>query len=336
MSNQPIVDFGAAENAAGSNIAVFLDGGALTLGLNNTTYRSGQVLTGNSWQHVSVVVSGTTAMLSINGTLSDTFTLDAPVAGVTRQSNWWGHSNTAADPAWQGQLDELRIWSRPLTDEEIAANYNLSLQGSPPDLLIYYKADETSGSTLADASGNGNDATRMTLDSSGDPVASTTITSSSLNSLLAQNGVVLSWNPSQTYHAVVSTGSLDEVLKLRRGPTATIPVTASGTLQLTLALDTASNLLAGISTSWAATAAETDLDLDAGLGYLDTTIVDGSYSLTATASANLKSATSSATLPGGTTATSSTVAGLSYTQASASYFPAGGTIIVAASLPFAG
>lgn len=335
-SNQRIVDFGEAENAAGTNIAVFLDGGALALGLNNTTYRSGHVLTGNTWQHVSVVVSGTKAMLSINGALTDTFTLGAPVADATRKSNWWGHSNNAADPAWQGQQDELRIWSRALKAAEIAANYNLSLQGSPPGLLIYYKADETSGSTLADASGNGNDATRMTLNSSGVAVASTTITSSSLSSLLAQNGVVLSWNPSQTYHAVVSTGSLDEVLKLRRGPTSTIPVTASGTLQLTLALDTASNLLAGISTSWAATAAETNLDLDAGLGYLDTTIVDGSYSLSATASALLKSATSSATLPGGTTATSSTVAALSYTQASASYFPASGTITVAASLPFAG
>jgi autotransporter-associated beta strand protein len=335
-SNQRIVDFGAAENATGTNIAVFLDGGAMTLGLNDTTYRSGHALTGNSWQHVSVVVSGTTAMLSINGTLSDTFTLDAPVADVPRQSNWWGHSNNAADPAWQGQQDELRIWSRALSAAEIAANYNLSLQGSPPGLLIYYKADETSGSTLADASGNGNDATRMTLDASGVPVASTTITSSSLSSLLAQNGVVLSWSPSQTYHAVVSTGSLDEVLKLRRGPTATIPVTASGTLQLTLALGNAGDLLAGISTSWAATATETDLDLDAGLGYLDTTIAGGSYSLSATASANLKSATSSTTLPGGTTATNSTVAALSYTQASASYFPASGTITVAASLPIAG
>ena len=336
VSNQPIVDLGEAENASGTNIAVFLDGGALTLGLNDTTYRSSSVLTGNTWQHVSVVVSDTTAMLFVDGTLSDTFDLNAPVADVTRQSNWWGRSNTAADPAWQGQLDELRVWSRPLTDEEVAANYNLSLQGSPPGLLAYYKANATSGSTLRDATGNGNDATRMTLDSLGDPVASTTITSSSLGSLLAQNGVVLSWNPSQTYEAVISTGSLDEVLKLRRGPTATIPVTASGMLQLTLALDTAGDLLTGISTSWEATAAETDLDLDAGLGFLDTTIAGGSYSLTATASAFLKSATSSTTLPGGTTATSSTVASLSYTQASASDFPASGTISVAASLPFAG
>ena len=336
LENQPLVDLAEADTSAASRIRLFLDDGTVVVGLNDTTYRSSSVLPGNTWQHVSLSVSGTTAMLSVNGTLTDTFTLDAPIADVTLQSNWWGHSNNAGDPAWQGQLDELRIWSRPLTDEEVEANYNLSLQGSPPGLLAYYKANATSGSTLRDATGNGNDATRMTLDSLGDPVASTAITSSSLDSLLAQNGVVLSWNPSQTYEAVVSTGSLDEVLKLRRGPTATIPVTASGTLQLTLALDTAGDLLTGISTSWEATAAETDLDLDAGLGFLDTTIAGGSYSLTATASAFLKSATSSTTLPGGTTATSSTVASLSYTQASASDFPASGTITVAASLPFAG
>ncbi len=336
VSNQRIVDFGEAENAGGNNISLFLAGGALTLGLGGSTYASTTTRPSNTWSHVSAVVSGSTAELYVNGTLSDTFTLDAPVADFTRESNWWGRSNNAADPAWQGQQDELRIWSRALSATEIAANYNLSLQGSPPGLLAYYKADETSGSTLVDAAGNGNDATRMTVDSTGSPVASTSIASSSLTSLVAQNGVVLSWSPSQTYHAVVSTGSLDEVLKLRRGPTATIPVTASGTLQLTLALNNAGNLLAGISTSWAATATETDLDLDAGLGYLDTTVAAGSYSLSATAAAYLKSASSSTTLPGGTTATSSTVAALSYAQAAASYFPSSGTITVAASLPLAG
>ncbi|MGA0039560.1 MAG: LamG-like jellyroll fold domain-containing protein, partial [Pirellulales bacterium] len=337
QGNQRIIDFGAAEGSGDNNIVLSLGaGGLVSLGIGAVTYTSTTPISANNWHHVSAVVNGTTAQLFLDGTLSDTFTGIGPVADVPRANNYWGRSNWAEDPAWQGQQDELRIWSRPLSAVEVAANFNLVLQGSHPGLLAYYKADDTSGSTLVDASGNTNDAVRMTLDADGNAIASTIVTSSSLTSLLSQNGVVITWSPSQIYRAVVSTGTLDEVLKLRRGPTATIPVTASGRLQLTLALNAAGDLLTGVSASWTATTNEDAIDIDAGLGYLDTRIVGGSYTLAATATAQLLSPGGSTPSPGGTTATSTTVSPLNITQASSDYFPASGTVSVEASFPFAG
>lgn len=333
---QRIIDLGAAEDADANNITLFLDNtGLLTLGLGGSTYASTTPLVSDAWHHVSAAVDGTTAMLFIDGVRSDTFTVVA-ATDTPRANNWWGYSNTAGDPVWQGQQDELRIWSRALSATEIEANYKVSLEGTHAGLVAYYRANDTSGSDLVDSSGNGNTATRMTLDAQGDVMASTTVTASMLQSLVVQNGAVVSWSPSQTYQAVFSTGSVDEVLKLRRGPTATIPVEASGNLQLTLALDDGGHLLTGVSASWSATSNQTNLSIDAGLGYLDTTIIDGAYTVDATASAYLKSPNGSTASPGGTSATSTTVTSLTLTEPSASYFPGSGSISVAADMPFAG
>lgn len=337
QGSQSILDLGEPDGSDTDAITLSLtDTGAVALGISGSLFVSTATVASNTWHHVSAVVNGTTAELYLDGVRTDTFTGVVAAADVPRSANWWGHSNTAGAAAWQGQLDELRIWSRPLSDEEIAANAMLALQGVPAGLLASYTANDTSGSTLRDATGLGNDAIRMTVDATDTPIPSTSIFSSSLASLVAQNGAVITWTPSHTYQAVVSTGSLDEVLKLRRGPTATIPVQATGTLQLTLALGSAGNLLAGLSADWSAAASESDFAIDAGLGYLDTRIEGATYSLSATSGATLQAPGSAAPSPGGTTATSTTVAPISYTQASTSYFQTSGTISVGASLPFTG
>ena len=334
---QTIIDFGESDGVGNENISLALsDTGVLTLGIGGSEFLSTATVASGRWHHVSAVVTGTEAAIYLDGVRTDTFSGVTKPANLPRSSNLWGRSNIADAPAWQGQLDELRIWSRALGDEEITGNYKLSLQGSPTGLLAYYKADDTSGTTLTDSTDNGNDATRMMIGNTGNPVTSQGVFSSSLTSLVAQNGVVVTWRPSQTYHAVLSTGSLDEVLKLRRGPSATVPVDASGTLQLTLALGSAGNLLAGLTADWSASSDEADFAIDAGLGYLDTRIEGASYSLSASASAYLKAPGSAATSPGGTTATSTTVAPISYTQPSTNYLPSSGSISVGATLPFLG
>ena len=57
-----------------------------------------------------------------------------------------------------GSLDEIRIWGIARTNDEIAAAKDAVLDGLPAGLVAYLKADDGSGSTLADASGNGLDA----------------------------------------------------------------------------------------------------------------------------------------------------------------------------------
>ena len=662
---QRIVDFGAPQGAGSQNIIVGIEGSRLFLTSAGTNYLSSWgPLSSNLWYHVSAVFQGTTAKLYLNGHLTDTFTITQP-ADVARQFSWWGRSNWWGDPAWQGQLDELRIWSRALSSNEILSNYNLSLQGAPTGLLAQYKADETSGMTLSDLTGNGHDGKRvgsygahiatlplgtnvdsmvggiyiehgqqytsasapvlMTVygtksgnmitpllfqvgSSGGQPtytlvgasasiqppqnnagmfsldfgvnllpntnyvvgftdrqmtISGTTLTttdrlqnssfetpgqgqggytynttggswtfasyagmaangspwygpnapdgsqaafiqsfsstpgsisqtftltqpgtygvsynaiqrsgytadsitvlidnatvqtlpasslsptawseqftgsislaagthtlkfqgisagntdadtaidnvsiayvgtvpfntgstsagwstalnfigsptvgmvfgpgqggyrytadinraysvvvtagatgasSSSLSTLVAQNGVVVTWSPSQTYESVFSTGGLDAGLRLRKSSAGTIPVTASGSLQLTMALNSSGALATGMNASWNASTNQTNLSLDSGLGYLDTTIAGGTYSLSASASAQLQapgasSASPGATIPSSGMATvgdSAVTSPASFAQASASQFPDSGSITVSSTMPFTG
>ena len=58
---------------------------------------------------------------------------DAPV--------YFGAFNGAGEFA-QGHFDEIAIWGRALTAEDIAANWNRSLTGDEPDLVGYWDFDD--------------------------------------------------------------------------------------------------------------------------------------------------------------------------------------------------
>lgn len=66
----------------------------------------------------------------------------------------WG--NNDAFQAF-GEYDEVRIWNRALTGDEIRANMHKPLTGSENGLIVYYDFNEDSGSNVPDRSGTGND-----------------------------------------------------------------------------------------------------------------------------------------------------------------------------------
>lgn len=53
-----------------------------------------------------------------------------------------------------GAIDEVRIWGVARTAAQIAAGYTVSLVGTEPDLLAYYRMDDGSGAIAADSAGN--------------------------------------------------------------------------------------------------------------------------------------------------------------------------------------
>lgn len=54
-----------------------------------------------------------------------------------------------------GTVDEIRLWNSARTDREIRENFDFRLSGTEPGLVAYWRADEGSGSALADGSGHG-------------------------------------------------------------------------------------------------------------------------------------------------------------------------------------
>ncbi|MBK7407029.1 MAG: hypothetical protein IPJ40_02500 [Saprospirales bacterium] len=107
----------------------FLGGSALS----GTT-----ILSAGTWYHVAVTYDGTTLRLFVNGVeeASEPRILEAADGTMilgTGQSGGLG---------FQGALDEVRFWTRPLCKEEILNNMNCELAGSETGLLAYYQFNQ--------------------------------------------------------------------------------------------------------------------------------------------------------------------------------------------------
>jgi hypothetical protein len=78
------------------------------------------------WKHVAVVLGAGGGTMFVDGqsvASSAMVTLrPADVAPLT--NNWFGRSQYNYDPAYDGELDQVRIYSRALTAAEVTALYN--------------------------------------------------------------------------------------------------------------------------------------------------------------------------------------------------------------------
>jgi len=497
-NSQKIIDLGN-ESSNSDNIIVGISGSKLYIqtynGSTGVSYSAGQTLASNTWYHVTAVFSGTTGTIYLNGSQIGTSSSMAQVRNVARANNYWGMTNGSNNTIWQGQQDELRFWNRALTAAEIASNYNISFSTGQSGLIAYYKADETSGNSLNDSSGNGNNATlqiassvtvannsfetptqssksytpnpsgatwsftggagiaaynstwfstqppsgwgnqgayiqnsgsisqTVTITTGGaysvtyiaigrpsysnnkiavslggtqlslwdmhnnDPVVSSdsiwygspvgssvflkpgnytlsisgqytsgdydsaidgvVITYSGAGGGRTTSGVTLystagahiQWSQSGTYNSVFSTGGMDGALHLNPSGNSTLPVTVSAVLDLTLGLN-GSNLLTGVTATWTASASLTGLNLSTSLGYLDTSIRNGSYTLSASATTTLFDTATSASAPGVTGTATNTTSKISntndFTVVGSNLFQNSGTTTVSASMPFTG
>jgi len=79
-----------------------------------------------TWEHVAVTLSGATGSLYVQGARvaqSTTITLNPSSLGSTMH-DCFGRSGVSGDPYLDGQLDNVRIYSRALTAGEVQALFN--------------------------------------------------------------------------------------------------------------------------------------------------------------------------------------------------------------------
>ena len=109
-----------------------------------------------AWHHVAVTRSGTTIKFYIDGDLAATNNQTVTLT-VTQGASTIG-GETVGAKYFNGQMDDVRIWSTARTATEIKANYNQQLAGTETGLKAYYRFDDDHTKTdVADLTSNNND-----------------------------------------------------------------------------------------------------------------------------------------------------------------------------------
>lgn len=115
----------------------------------------------DAWTEVTMVVDG-----GVGTRLYLDCALDSDNADPDVGLRDYGYSSVgqgaAAGQWFEGDLDELRVWSRALSDEDVAA----LCPNDPPDPLgqnleLHWSFEDRVGNTIADLSGNGRDGTMI-------------------------------------------------------------------------------------------------------------------------------------------------------------------------------
>jgi hypothetical protein len=151
----------------------------------------------DSWTHVTVTYDGTTLRLYLNGTEVKTLATTGSLPAVS--SVVLGKDSQTACCYFLGKLDELRIWSKSLTLDEVRAGMSDCIDGRESNLAAYYRFDDGAGSTaLSDISGNNHNGALITMDITNDWVMGT----SSCGDNLACSRVMIQ-TPKITMYSIV-------------------------------------------------------------------------------------------------------------------------------------
>jgi hypothetical protein len=134
------------------------------------------ILAANNWHHVVVTYNGSLAQASrlkiyVNG-IDQTATGDVVSIGtltdISVTNTWLGHDNSSVDPNFNGLIDDVRIYNRALSADEIKRLYKIGATAKlgvvsnstslNKGLVGWWNFDgkTVSGTRVFDASGNGN------------------------------------------------------------------------------------------------------------------------------------------------------------------------------------
>ena len=162
ITGKEIVSWG--KNANGEKWLLRLDGSGKLRTEVASGYRVGTTaINDGQWHHVAAVLNGTTTnqiTLYVDGqqeVISNTGSIAINTASDINVRITKGHHNLM----WDGQIADVRIWSKALSGNEIANWRFKEVDNSHPDyanLELYYPLNEGMGTTILDKSGNNRNA----------------------------------------------------------------------------------------------------------------------------------------------------------------------------------
>ncbi len=104
-----------------------------------------------AWTHVAATYDGTIGRLFVNGEVVGTLTnVSFPGTSYLRAGTYYFFSG--GQDYFGGDLDELRIWTRARSRDEIRSTMSVPLRGDEEGLRGYWRFDEPAGQEVVDAS----------------------------------------------------------------------------------------------------------------------------------------------------------------------------------------
>jgi hypothetical protein len=149
-------------NSSGEVVSRTYDAGNGGGQINN----SGYILETNSWCHIAAVFHNGESTNYVNGLKVGETSACTNSSAADGRKYYVGWGYIYNETYFDGQIDEVRIWSTARTASEIRENMMRTLNGNESGLAAYYTFDNTSGTTLQDFSENGNDGTLTNMDNS--------------------------------------------------------------------------------------------------------------------------------------------------------------------------
>jgi hypothetical protein len=139
---------GGTEILSGALVNDFVVPGGLFKVYVNGWLSSGVTLTTGIWYHLSATYDGTTLRLFINGEekASDVRNIWSP-GGPLYMGRYFGGNHF-----YGGIIDDVRIYNRALSAEEIRDTMHIKLNGDEEGLVAYWDFDEGSGQVAYDSS----------------------------------------------------------------------------------------------------------------------------------------------------------------------------------------
>ena len=136
-------------------------------GADHPTARSFHNLNEDSWIDLSVTSDGNNWKMYIDGLEYDYYIQEYSVESANGQwffdlcsdskENYIGrYKRNISDDFLDGLIDQVQVWDRPLTQEEIQNYISCHPTGNESSLIGFWNFNEGSGNTVYDISGNGN------------------------------------------------------------------------------------------------------------------------------------------------------------------------------------
>lgn len=151
-----IVDFGSNTNnnwwlhttANGADKGVVFGIGNGTSG--TATTHEFESTTADDWHHIAATFDGTKLQLYVDGILMD---MASATMDTTKTLLKFGQKADGTG-FFDGQLDDVRLYNRVLTQTELIENKNITASSKTPNLVAYWKMDEGIGKKVFDLGAN--------------------------------------------------------------------------------------------------------------------------------------------------------------------------------------